>query len=286
MSKLFKRFLAYTIDMMVILLITQSLSGVPFINKQLDTYNKYYDKYVELFEEYGNFKVDLTNDFKDKKLSEKEYNNLIENHENYQDILNQVYEDKELTKKEYNKINKEIDKEYEKEYKKLYFKIEQNLIAYFIIYLVTVFAYFVLFNKFTNGQTLGKKLTRLKIVNAKDTKEEVTILSYIIRAIILYQPIYYIAKLIGISTLDMNSYNTLTSIFYDIQYYLEILIIIMIMLRIDGRGPHDLLAKTKVILLDRNGNEVEDKMTTMIKQKKEIVKNKKKPKIIDEPSNE
>lgn len=286
MAKLWKRFLAYTIDMMVILLIAQSLSGVPFINKQLDTYNKYYDKYVALFESYGNFKVDLTKAYKDENLSEKEYNDLIEDYEDYQGILSEFYEDGKLTTKEYDKINDTIDKDYEAEYKKLYFKIEQNEIAYFIIYIVSVFAYFVGFNKFTSGQTLGKKLTRLKIVSAKDSQQEVPIWSYVVRAIILYQPIYYLAKLIGVFTLDMNSYNTLTTIFSDIQYYLEILIIIIVMLRVDGRGPHDLLAKTKVILLDRNGNEVEDRMTTMVSERMETIKNKKKAKIIDEPSDE
>ena len=53
MFKLLRRVLAYVIDMMVIILITQSLTSVPMINKQLDAYNKYYDEYMDLFEDYG-----------------------------------------------------------------------------------------------------------------------------------------------------------------------------------------------------------------------------------------
>lgn len=278
--------MAYTIDMMVIAIIAQCLSSVPQINKQLDDYNKYYDDYMEVYEAYAAVKVDLNEAFEDKKLSEKEYNSLIENNEGYKDILNKYYKDGKLTEKNYNKLNDKIDKDYNKEYKQLYYKIEKNSIAYFIIYLVAVFAYFVGFNKYTGGQTLGKKLTRLKIVNATDDKEEVPVWNYIVRALILYQPIYYIIKLIGVNVMDANMYYNVTSVFYNIQYYLEMLIVIMIMIRIDGRGPQDLLARTRVALYDKNGNEVEDKLDMMVNKKREQLKDNKKKKVIDEEPNE
>ena len=47
MRKLFKRFIAYFIDMLVVTLIVQSLSGIPQINRQLDDYNKYQNDYLE-----------------------------------------------------------------------------------------------------------------------------------------------------------------------------------------------------------------------------------------------
>ena len=286
MKKLFRRFIAYTIDMMVIILIAQSLSGIPQINKQLNNYNKYYNGYMELYELYASFKVDLTNDFKDKNLTEKEYNSLIENHEKYVDTLNEYYMDGKLTEKNYDKLNKKIDKEYNREYKKVYYKIEQNSVLYFVIYLVVVFTYFVGFNKYTNGQTLGKKLTKLRIINSKDENENVPVWSYVVRALILYQPIYYIIKLVGVSLMDMNMYYTITSFFYDIQYYLEMLIVIMVMVRIDGRGPHDLLARTRVVLYDRSGKEVQDKVDVMISKKMETIKKTKNKKIIDEEPSE
>lgn len=286
MAKLFKRFLAYMIDMCVIILITQSLSGIPMINKQLDAYNKYYDEYLELFESYGMFKTDLVNDFKDKELSGKEYQSLVEEHFNYQDILVKYYDDEKLTEKEYDKINKGIDKEYQKEYEKVYFKIEQNSIVYFIVYLVSILVYFVGFNKLTGGQTLGKKLTRLKIVSSKEG-QDVRAWSYLVRTIILYQPIYYLVRLIGTSILNMDVYYAMTSIFSNIQYYLEIIIFITIMLRVDGRGIHDILARTRVILIDKNGDEIKDKLEVIVTEGKEKVKNKmKNKKVIDEEPSE
>ena len=274
MKKIWKRILAYIIDMMVILIIAQSLSGIPFINKQLDKYNKYYQGYTELVETYTGFKVELTNNFKDQKLTEKEYNSLIKNYPSYKDSLTKSYEDQKLTEKEYNALVKEIDNKYQSDYEEVYYQVEKNSITYFVIYLIAVFAYFVGFNKITNGQTLGKKLTRLKIVNSKDNSKPIPIWSYLVRAILLYQPIYYIVKLIGINILSMNQYYNITSIFYDIQYYLELIIIAMVMIRQDGKGLHDFLAKTRVVLLDKDGNEIEEPSIQLTKKKK----------IIEEPN--
>lgn len=272
MKKIWKRFLAYTIDMMVVMLIAQSLSGIPFLNKQLDDYKKYYQEYTELVENYQKFKLSFTEAFEDKKLTEKEYQSLIKEYPDYEKKLKEFYEDKKLTEKEYQSLGKEIDSSYQKNYEKVYYQIEKNSITYFIVYLITVFAYFVGFNKITNGQTLGKKLMRLKITNNNQDSSEVSNGNYIIRAIILYQPIYYLVKLIGINTLSMNQYYNITSILYDIQYYLELIIIAMAMIRQDGRGLHDFLAKTRVVLLDKDGKEIEESTIPLSKKKKIIEK--------------
>lgn len=278
MTKLLKRFIAYAIDMMVVILIAQSLSGIPALNPQLSNYNKYYKEYTDLFNTYGNFKVSLTNDYKDKKLSENEYQKLMKDYPEYEDILRKKYQDQKLTEKEYNQINQKIDKEYQESYKKIYYIVEKNSISYFIIYLVTVLAYFVGFNKLTDGQTLGKKLMHLKIKNNKDENKSVSIWSYLIRACILYQPIYYIVKLIGILTLNRSNYYTVTSMVYNIQYYLEFLIVIMVMIRVDGRGPQDLLAGTRVALYDRKGKEIKTPSVWMSNRKLE------QKKVVEEPN--
>lgn len=257
MKKILKRIGAYFIDMMVVMLITQCLSGVPFINKQLDTYNKYYQEYSNALKEYSEFKLELQNSFKDEKITEKEYNKIIKISDDYKQEIEKFYDDKKITKKEYKTINKNMDNHYLKIYKKLYSKVEKNSICYFIIYLITTIFYFVFFNYYTNGETLGKKIFHLKIVNNKDNNKKVSILSYIIRAIFLYQPIYYIIKLICVMTLNGNDYYSVTSIVYDIQYYLQFIIILTVMIKMDGRGLHDLLAGTRVASYNRKGEEID-----------------------------
>ena len=250
--KLFKRFLAYFIDMAVIMIIAQSISGVTFINKQLSNYNKYYDNYTDYVFNYADFKNKLDDYFDDKKITEKEYNKLSEKYEDYKSILDKYYDDNTITKSEYNKIIKKVDNVYQKQYKKYYYLIEKNSICYFVVYIVAVLGYFIGFNKLTDGQTLGKKLLRLRVTNVNGGK--VTWWQYLLRTILLYQPIYYIARLIGVFMLDASGYYTLTNVFYNIQYYLEFLIIITLMIRHDGRGLHDLVASTKVVFQDIEGN--------------------------------
>lgn len=257
MKKILKRIGAYFIDMMVVMLITQCLSGIPFINKQLDNYNKYYQEYSNALKEYSEFKLELQNSFKDEKITEKEYSKIIKISDDYKQEIEKFYDDKKITKKEYKTINKNMDNHYLKIYKKLYSKVEKNSICYFIIYLITTIFYFVFFNYYTNGETLGKKIFHLKIVNNKDNNKKVSILSYIIRAIFLYQPIYYIIKLICVMTLNGNDYYSVTSIVYDIQYYLQFIIILTVMIKMDGRGLHDLLAGTRVASYNRNGEEID-----------------------------
>lgn len=283
MKKILKRIGAYFIDMMVVMLITQCLSGVPFINKQLDTYNKYYQEYSNALKEYSEFKLELQNSFKDEKITEKEYNKIIKISDDYKQEIEKFYDDKKITKKEYKTINKNMDNHYLKIYKKLYSKVEKNSICYFIIYLITTIFYFVFFNYYTNGETLGKKIFHLKIVNNKDNNKKVSILSYIIRAIFLYQPIYYIIKLICVMTLNGNDYYSVTSIAYDIQYYLQFIIILTVMIKMDGRGLHDLLAGTRVASYNRKGEEIDyysesfltKKLDEKVIEKKEKLKQEK-----------
>jgi len=279
MKKLFKRFVAYIIDMLVILLITQSLSGIPQINNQLNDYNKYYNKYYTDFENYAYLKNYLHSDL-DKELTEEEYYSLLEQYPDYKKIIDERYQKNTLTEDEYNELAEEIDKIYNDLSKKVAYKVEKNSIAYFVIYLIAVFTYFVGFNKYTSGQTLGKKLMRLKIINSHDESKAVPIWSYIVRALILYQPISYIIKLIGVIFMNIDMYYNITSIVYSIQGYLEMLIVAMMMIRFDGRGPQDLLARTRVISYDKNGKEIKDKLDIMINTKKENINKK----IIDEPT--
>lgn len=283
MKKIGKRFLAYIIDMMVVLVIAQSISGIPFLNKKLNQYTSYYNEYTALVEQYTKFKTQLKNDFDDEKITLKEYQKLVDDYPSYQDVLDTYYQDEAITSKEYKKIVTKIDSDYEKEYKRLFYQIEKNSTTYFIVYLIVIFGYFVLFNKFTNGQTLGKKLCRLKIVNAKDSREDVSILAFLIRALVLYQPIYYLVKLIGIYCLSSSHYYTVTSIVYDFQYYLECIIVIMILIRADGRGLHDLLAKTRVMAISKEGELIEEETPSLMNKMLESKNDKKKKKIVDEP---
>lgn len=130
MNKLFKRFIAYTIDMMVILIVVESLSGIPQINKQLNNYNKYSKEYYQTIDDYRYFKDYLHSDL-DKELTDDEYNEWLEDCPDYKEIIDKRYEKGTITEKEYKKLDKEADNIYNELATNKAYKVEKNNILYF-----------------------------------------------------------------------------------------------------------------------------------------------------------
>lgn len=246
MSKIFKRICAYLIDILLITTLTQSLASTTIFNPNLNKYQKYQKLSNEEYISYATVITDFQKYYSDNKLTEKEYNKIIEHNPNYTEEINKYWIDNKLTEKNYNKLIKDISKKYNKNAKKNLYLQDKNSISEKIIYLIIVLLYFIGFNYITAGQTLGKKIMKLKIVNV-DEKEKVSILSYSIRTIMLYQTIYYITRLIAILSTNATGYSNITNIAYSVQNMLDLIIMSLIIIRTDGRGLHDILAKTKVI---------------------------------------
>lgn len=267
MKTILNRVFAYAVDLLILLLVSSILTNISFLNPQLKNYNKYYGQLSDYAKEYNSFISDLEKYYKDGELSEKNYTKLIENHKKYEENLSKYYEDSKLSKKEYKKLEGEVEKDYQKKYEDLAYKIAKNSSISSAIYIIVTILYFGIFNLVTDGQTLGKKIFKLKIVSSNDGKPN--IVSYLIRSVLLYNTIYYLVSLIGIYTLNKENYYLVTNIVYQIQYYIQIIIICMVMLRTDGRGLHDILAKTKVISINdiKDGLSEENKTTEPKKAK-------------------
>lgn len=269
MKTILNRVFAYAVDLLILLLVSSILTNISFLNPQLKNYNKYYGQLSDYAKEYNSFVSDLEKYYKDGELSEENYTKLIENHKKYEENLSKYYEDSKLSKKEYKKLESEVELDYQKKYEDLAYKIAKNSSISSTIYIIVTILYFGIFNLITDGQTLGKKLFKLKIVSSGSDDSKPNIVSYLIRSVLLYNTIYYLVSLIGIYTLNKENYYLITNIVYQIQYYIQIIIICMVMLRADGRGLHDILAKTKVISINDIKDEIsEAKKTTESKKAK------------------
>ena len=106
------------------------------------------------------------------------------------------------------------------------------------------------------GQTLGKKIMKLKVVSAKD--RELNIFNYLIRCAILNGVIVNLLLVIFVNTLDVNSFYMANYIVSNIQSIIEIVIIIMIFMTSDARGLHDYIACTKVIEISTADNKIKN----------------------------
>ena len=232
MKRFFKRFLAYIVDIAIISLVVTLLTANNKINFQ---YNKYADlntKYNEVYEEYNevlNKQTKLEKKYKEDKITKKEYNKTLKKYES-------------------------ISKKYQKELKVLTHKIQKNSVIYYIIYCAFVLGYFGIFQYSFNGQTLGKRILRLKIVNNKEG--ELRIWQTLLRTFILYNIWIYILIVSLAYILNSKDYYTPYIILNNISSTIQLLIGLMVIMNVNGRGLHDYIARTKVLEFDKEGNEI------------------------------
>ena len=277
MKSIYKRLIAYFIDMIIISVITMSITYLPIFNKDLENYRKYLKEYNKEYTEYLNFNNKLNKYYKDNKLTDKEYNKLKDIKSKYVSYLDKYYVDNKLVKKDYKKLTKEVNKDWSKLYKNYNYKLNKYSLVSNISSFVIIFVYFLVANIYLNGQTIGKKIMKLQIIF--NNKDKVSIIDYLIRIIVLYNPIYYLAVSFGIYIFNANAYYNWAYIWSDIKNYLEMIIIMMIIVRKDNRGLHEILSNTKVIVTDsKNNNNKTDEEVTIIKKDDNIKPKKRKTK--------
>lgn len=131
------------------------------------------------------------------------------------------------------------------ETKDLTYEIEKNSTGINLVQLVISVGYFIIFTYLNKGQTLGKKLLRLKIINEKEEKP--TILQIILRTSIIYQILPSLLIIISVMFIQKEYFLTIYSILTMITYIFILVSAIMILYRNDKLGLQDILSKTKIV---------------------------------------
>ena len=156
--------------------------------------------------------------------------------ENYYDLENGITEEKiDISDfyKEMNSINYELNRE----------MVIQNII------IVTIYLlYFVVIPMYNNGQTVGKKVVRIRITSCS---LDLNMNNMLIRSLILYGIARDIISIILILLLSKDKFINANIILNVVQVLINIVILFMIVFKNDGRGFHDILGKTKVIEEDK-----------------------------------
>lgn len=126
-----------------------------------------------------------------------------------------------------------------------------------------------------NGQTLGKKIMKLRVVSNNEKK--LNFWKYLIRIVILNN--------IWLSLINVGAVYVVSGVkFYYVTYVISMLSsliymlnLIMVMFRKDNRGLHDMVAGTKVILVSNDAvvESVEEVKKDGIKEKVDKVSKKK-----------
>lgn len=135
------------------------------------------------------------------------------------------------------------------EYSLANYNLAKYSVSISIISIIVYLGYFVGFQKWNKNQTLGKKLFNIEVASIENT--DVKWWQILFREIIIYNLIAKILYVILILFLNVNSYFMISNIILAISSLIFLINVILILFRKDGRGLHDLLAKTIVVEKDR-----------------------------------
>lgn len=176
--------------------------------------------------------------------------------------LVEKYSNGDITKEEYLEKGNEIS-----------YVLNKESVATTVVTTVLSIVYFVVIAYYMNGQTVGKKLMKLKIVSNDDSR--LTMNNYLIRAFIIDSLLMNVISILMLLLMNKNLYLNTYDIVSTIFGAIYIVSFGMILFRVDGRGLHDLLAKTKVVSIN-------DELKDEVVNEKEIAnKNDKKSVIQD-----
>ncbi len=137
------------------------------------------------------------------------------------------------------------------EFKDIFYDLNKYGVAYNIATLTLLLLYFGVFQKFNNGQTLGKKIMKIKVVDNNDGNN-ISLLKFIIRTIPM-QFIYIGSVLtlllnsILVYILNGTKFLYAYSLIVTIVGIINIVSLMFVIFRKDKRSVSDLIVNTKVV---------------------------------------
>lgn len=190
------------------------------------------------------------------------------------EFLNPKYDEYEKAYNEYIDFTSEVinnpEKVNDSNLNDITYNLSKTGLATSIITLVVTTLYFVGFQYINRGQTLGKKLFKIQVVDSENKK--LKFYQVLVRALLIDKIATNAISAILISTLSKDTYLTGSQYVELVDMAIMAASFILIMFREDGKGLHDMIAGTKVVF-ESEVNEEESK----VKEAK-IVKTSKKSK--------
>lgn len=167
--------------------------------------------------------------------------------------------------------NKEIDKdEWTKAYEDISYDISKASISSSIIIIVVSVGYFVLFNYYNDGQTLGKKIMKLKIVSSNGNP--LTINNYVLRSLIINSVLSQLISALLLCVLSKDNYLLYGSNAVSALSLICAISFVFAIYRSDGRGLHDLISNTVVISSIEDEKKEDIKEAVLVKEESQDIK--------------
>ena len=134
MKIVIKRFVAYAIDILIVSMISSLITSNTLINKDFKKYMDTYEKYEEVVDKY----------------------------EDDKEALNDALEYEAITDDEYDIKLEELNETFDKDNVNYNYKLIKLSIVSTIVSILVILLYFVVIQYYFNGQTVGKKIMKLK----------------------------------------------------------------------------------------------------------------------------
>lgn len=209
--KIKKRIGAFLLDMFIVMLISVTLANLSYLNPYKDKYTEASSNYIDLLDEYDELI---------KNTNPKEYVNEVFNFANKKLVPQLMIIEK------YNVFNS-------------------------LWYLIIFMLYNVLFAYFNDGQTLGKKIFKLRVV--KKDGEKASIGNFLVRSLFNGSTFFFGINLVVIIRILLSILSNkllFLILFYGVEslsLLLEISLLVTLFVSKGSRITSDYIAKTKVI---------------------------------------
>ena len=152
------------------------------------------------------------------------------------DNMNQITEDY---------VNGEInEKTFLTESESINYQLAKQTGASTFAIIIIKMLYFIVFQLYNKGQTLGKSMFKIKVVS---TDGELSTNQMILRTFMIDSILYSILGFALMIFASQSTYFYGMLVFEIIQYIFMIICAVMMMFTKDGRGLHDLVSRTKVV---------------------------------------
>lgn len=136
--------------------------------------------------------------------------------------------------------------EFVDEYQDLYYKNKKDTMTQSAITLTITIAYFVIFQYMNKGQTIGKKLLHLRVVD-NNTEKPLSIFKGLIRSLLIWNILSGTLGIVLIYILNKESYITSYLIISSLESIFIFITAMLTLYRKDNRGLHDIIINSKVI---------------------------------------
>lgn len=263
-AKFIQRFGAYIIDAVILLVIIGVFGGLFQSDKAKELTKQYNNLYGELSEKLTDLNSDIN--AADSESDNSDNNSQDSEQGNNELVTEESKINNEQKLQEINKLSDELNN--------VNYQLQKETFIKTLISILIYILYFVVFQVYNNGQTFGKKVFKIKII--KNDNTDISYSSLMLRGIVLYGFLSNVIMVILIFILSKESYLDISVLINLLQLLIFVISGIMVLFKSNKRGLHDIIAGTKVVVIDNSDEGIYSKWqkALILPNNKDIIDNR------------